>query len=147
MELRAVLDATYKTNLALGAHASASHVRNGNTNIFGAGKTVDGKPDTFWAPDEGVTTATLEFDLGGPRTFNRAMLQEQIAEGQRIEEYAVDGWHESQWREIQRGTTVGYKWLLRFGKITTTRVRLRITKSRACPTLKTFGLFLEPEGC
>jgi len=52
MELRAVLDATYKTNLALGARASASNVRDG-CDWFGAGRAVDGKPDTFWATDEG----------------------------------------------------------------------------------------------
>ena len=60
--------------------------------------------------------------------------------------FAIDGWHAGQWREIERGTTVGYKWLLRFGTVTTEKVRLRITQSRLCPTLKTFGLFLEPEG-
>jgi alpha-L-fucosidase len=143
MELRAVLDATYKTNLASGARVIASHVRNGNTDRFGANRAVDGNPDTFWAPDEGVTAATLEFDLGGPRTFNRAMLQEQVTEGQRIEEYAIDGWCEGQWHEIARGTTVGYKWLLRFDPVTTEKVRLRISRSRVCPTLKTFGLFME----
>lgn len=145
MELRAVLDATYSTNLAQGARVTASHVRDGSDG-FGADKAVDGKPNTFWAPDEGVTAATLEFDLGGPRTFNRVMLQEQITEGQRIEEYAIDSWHQGQWREIERGTTVGYKWLHRFDPVTTEKVRLRITQSRLCPTLKTFGLFLEPEG-
>ena len=144
MEWRAVLDATYGKNLALGAKASASHVRK-NSPAFGADKAVDGKSDTFWAPDEGTTEATLEFDLGGPKTFNRAMLQENIREGQRIEEYILEGLHEGEWREIKRGTTVGYKWLLRFGTVTVEKVRVRITKSRVCPTLKTFGLFFEPE--
>ncbi|MFT5473714.1 MAG: alpha-L-fucosidase [Candidatus Promineifilaceae bacterium] len=143
MELRAVLDATFATNLAHGAKAVASHVRN-DDDAYGAHNIVDGNPNTFWAPDEGVTTATLTFDLGGPKTFNRAMLQEYIREGQRIEKYQLEGWHEGAWRPIARGTTVGYKWLLRFGTVTVDKVRLRITASRVCPTLKNFGLFLEP---
>lgn len=144
MELRAVLDATFKVNLAAGARATASHVRGGDAR-YGADKTLDGRKDTFWAPDEGMTEAALEFDLGEPRTFNRLMLQENICEGQRIESYVLEGWHEGSWREIARGTTVGYKWLLRFGTVTVPKVRLRILESRLCPTLKTFGLFREPE--
>jgi alpha-L-fucosidase len=145
MEWRAVLDATYEANLALGAKVSASEVRN-NDATYGADKTVDGERDTYWSPEEGTTEATLEFDLGDPKTFNRLMLQENIRdEGQRIEAYVLEGWHEGEWREIAEGTTVGYKWLLRFGTVTVDKVRLRITKSRLCPTLQAFGLFLAPE--
>ena len=144
MELRAVIDATYDLNLAIGATARASQVRD-DSDDYAASKTIDDNPDTFWAPNEGTTSASLEFDLDGPKTFNRLMLQEDIRQGQRIEAYSLEGRHEGEWREITRGTTVGYKWLQRFGTVTVDKVRLNITEARVCPTLKTFGLYLAPE--
>ena len=46
---------------------------------------VDGNGDTYWTPADGAIQASLEIDLGRPATFDRAMLQEMIATGQRVE--------------------------------------------------------------
>ena len=64
--------------------------------------------------------------------------------GQRIEEFALDALDGGNWKEFARGTTVGYKRLLRFDDVTTSRVRLRIVNSRVCPTLSGFGLYYAP---
>ena len=88
--------------------------------------------------------ATVQFDLGKERTFNVAELGECIAVGQRIEEFALDALDGGNWKEFARGTTVGYKRLLRFDDVTTSRVRLRIVNSRVCPTLSGFGLYYAP---
>ncbi len=45
---------------------------------------------------------------------------------------------------VARGTTVGYKRLLRFSATTSQRVRLVIDSSRTNPTLSSFGLFKSP---
>jgi alpha-L-fucosidase len=74
-----------------------------------------------------------------------AMLQEQIKVGQRIEEFFLDAWTGSAWKEIVRSTTVGFKRLLRFPEVAAAKVRLRITRSRVCPTLSNFGLFRAPD--
>ncbi len=142
-ELGEVLRATFGEDLARGAIASADHVRGGDE-AFGADRALDGDPDTYWSTDDGVTAAALTLDLGQPRTFGIAMLQEQITVGQRVERFALEAWLEDGWREIARSTTIGYKRLLRFPEVTTQRVRVRIEDSRLCPTLASLGLFRAP---
>jgi alpha-L-fucosidase len=91
-----------------------------------------------------VTNAAVEYDLGPSRMFNVAMLQEDIRKGQRVESFALDAWSGKDWREIARGTTVGYKRLLRFPTVTASRVRLRILSVRAPAAISEFGLYLDP---
>jgi len=98
--------------------------------------------------------------LGQARAFNVAMLMEDIRQGQHVEAFALDVWDgagpvtdrdllgQTGWREIAKGTTIGWKKLLRFPKVTAERVRVRILKSRSGSTVfrpKTLGLFLDPE--
>ena len=142
-EFRQALDAIFDKNLALDAKAKASSVR-GNDPAFAADKITDGDKETYWTTDDGTTTADVEFDLGGDRTFNVAELAEHIATGQRISSFALEAWDGSTWKEFARGTTVGYKRLLRFPDVTTSKVRLRILDSRVCPTLSGFGLYHAP---
>jgi len=142
-QFRKVLDATFDENLALSAKAKASTVR-GNKSMFGAGNITDGDKNTYWMTDDSVTASVIEFDLGEKKTFNRVMLQEYIQIGQRVEEFAVEAWDGNNWKEFARGTTIGYKRLLRFDDITAQKVRLRINRSRVCPTISNFGLFYAP---
>jgi alpha-L-fucosidase len=69
------------------------------------------------------------------------MLQEDIRAGQRVEEFAVEAWNGRSWTLVSKGTTIGYKRLLRLPETTTRKLRLVISKSRAEPTLAAFGLF------
>ncbi|MCH7559455.1 MAG: alpha-L-fucosidase [Planctomycetes bacterium] len=142
-ELRKVLDATFKHNLAMGAAAKASCVRGDNPR-YGADKIVDGKKDTYWSTDDWTTSATLEFDLGKKCTFNVAELAEYIKVGQRVEEFVLEAQHGKTWKEFARGTTIGYKRLLRFDDTTARKVRIRILDSRVCPTISNFALFYGP---
>jgi alpha-L-fucosidase len=136
------LRSTFKTDLARGAKASAAQVRS-RSPAFSAEKTVDGAPETFWMTDDWQNTAEITYQLPARQRFNIACLQEDIQQGQRICAVALDAWQESEWREISRATTVGYKRLLRFAPVETDRVRVRILDSRVCPTLASFGLYLE----
>jgi alpha-L-fucosidase len=72
------------------------------------------------------------------------MLQEDIRTGQRVESFALDAWDGKEWKEIARGTTVGYKRLLRFPEVKSGKVRLRILEARAPAAISEFGLYLDP---
>jgi len=140
-ELRAVLDATFRQNLALASKATASSSQDAE---HGPAKAIDGDATTFWTAKPGAMAASLEIDLGKTVTFNRAMVQEHIAIGQRVEAYRLEAWDGAQWRECARGTTIGHKKLDRFADVTTRRVRLSILKARAEPAIRAFGLFRAP---
>jgi alpha-L-fucosidase len=86
----------------------------------------------------------LEIDLGQLCEFNVVELQEYIPLGQRVKLWAVDAWNGSDWLDIGKATTVGYKRLLRFPETTASRVRIRITEASACPTINHVGLYKAP---
>ncbi|UCD51466.1 MAG: alpha-L-fucosidase [Phycisphaerales bacterium] len=143
MELRKVLDQTFDEDLARGKPARASNVR-GDDPQFGADKLTDGDRNTYWATDDDVREARVSVDLGGPTTFNLVRIQEYIQLGQRIEGFAVGARGDGQWQEIATGTTIGPRRILRFDDVTADRVGVRITASRACPTLSTLEVYQAP---
>jgi len=142
-ESRKGRDAIFKENLAAGAKATASNVK-GNDAAFTAARITDDDKESYWTTDNGTTSATVEFDLGKERTFNVAELAEHIEIGQRISEFVLEVPDGTNWKEFARGTTVGYKRLLRFEPVTASKVRVRIVDSRVCPTLSDFGLYFAP---
>ena len=140
---RELLDATFGTDLARGARASASNVRGADPR-FAAANVLDGRRDTYWATDDAVTTPELVLDLGRAVTFNVVSLREHLPLGQRAEDWALDRWTGGAWREFARGTAIGSRRLWRCGDVTTDRVRLRITKAPASLALSELGLHREP---
>jgi len=46
--------------------------------------------------------------------INVVMLQEDITKGQRVESFTVEALTEQGWQEVAKGTTVGYKRMVRF---------------------------------
>ncbi|MBW3624671.1 MAG: alpha-L-fucosidase [Armatimonadetes bacterium] len=139
-EFKTKLDAIFKDDLAKGKPATASHTR-GNDRRFGPAQTLDGKANTYWTTEDGITSAWLEVDLGQPTRFNVAGIQEAIELGQRVTAYRLDHWDGDEWKTFAKGTTVGRKKLDRFEPVTTQRVRLVIEDARACPAIRSFGLW------
>jgi alpha-L-fucosidase len=88
------------------------------------------------------------FSLAGPTRFNVASIREDLRSGQRIEAFALDVWDGADWREIARGTTVGWKKLVRVPAVEAAKVRLRVLRSRGevVPVLPpdAIGLFVDP---
>ena len=127
-ELGDRLRATFAENLAAGARTS-----------FLPGPRASGRPGRH---------PSWVLDLPGPARFNVAMVGEDLRRGQRIEAFAFDVWDGQDWKEIARGTTVGWKRLLRFPAVTADRIRLRVMKARGEAALAgpsgPFGLFFDP---
>lgn len=143
-EFGELLRRMYAVNYASGATTKASNVRGGDER-FAAAKMLDADRNTYWATDDNVTAATVEFDLGREQNFNVVRLRENISLGQRIDEFAVDVWRDNGWAEFGKGTSIGAQRLLRGERVTTRKVRLRIIKAAASPCLSDFGLFAEPQ--
>ena len=119
-------------NLLAGLSPKASDER-GRT--FSAKAVTDGDYDTYWATNDDVISATIEFDLPQAEKINRMMLQEYIPLGQRVKSFVVEYNQAGEWIPVkfnEETTTIGYKRLLRFETITTDKIRVRFTDSRAC---------------
>ena len=133
---------TFQHNLAQGAKATASSVSN-NDPKFAASKAADGDPNTYWKAADGHTTAELTMDMGHKVQFNRVMLEESLAVGQRVEAFEFDIWTGSDWQKITTATTIGYKRILTFDTVQAQKVRILIQQARAVPTIATFGLYMD----
>ena len=66
---------------------------------------------------------------GRPVTISVADLREDIERGQAVARYALEGFDGSAWRELARGTTIGYRRIERFPAATVSRVRVRVLES------------------
>jgi alpha-L-fucosidase len=139
-EFRSIIDETFAVNLAQSKPVTGSNTRL-NHRKFSPKNIVDPDPDSYWAADDGISSASVEVDLQGAVTFDRILLQEPIRFGQRISEFSVEALSDSGWTEIGHETTVGYKRLLRIQPVTTDKVRVKILKSNNVPALSNFGLY------
>ena len=140
---KAVKDA-FATNLVTKSKASASNVR-GNSKQFDATNVIDNNKETYWATDDAVINASLMVDFSKPTTFNRFLVQEYIRLGQRVKSFTVEAFVDGSWKEITKGTTIGYKRILRFPTIKATKIRLNITDSKACPLISNIEIYNAPQ--
>jgi alpha-L-fucosidase len=81
----------------------------------------------------GERTAERAVDLGRPIMVGIADLREDIARGQAVARYVLEGSDGGLWRVLSRGTTIGFRKLDRFGPVAVRRVRLRIEDAVAPP--------------
>ena len=128
------------TSLTTNARATASNVYHSLAE-YGPDKAVDGSDDTRWATDEGTTSAWLEVDLGKPTTFSRAAMRQAFPELKRIHRFAVEYFHEGQWKACCQGEDPGERVSLRFLPVTAQRVRLNLLDATGGPTIWEFQLF------
>ena len=143
IEMNKVVKQTFAANLAKNAKVEATNARGGSKK-FGPQNAVDEKNDTYWATDDDVTTASLTITLKKPTLFNRFLSQEYIRLGQRVKGFTVEALVDGQWKELGKGSTIGYKRILRFPAVETTQVRFSITDAKAAPVISVVGLYNAP---
>lgn len=139
-EFKAILDESFSLNLAKNQKVSANSQRY-NHSKFSPQNTVDQDPKTYWATEDDILPADLEVDLVREETFDRIVIQEPIEFGQRISQFEIDIFDSQQWKNIFKGTTIGYKRILRIPKVKTNKIRLRITAANNTVAISNFGLF------
>ncbi|HKK67301.1 MAG TPA: alpha-L-fucosidase, partial [Bacteroidales bacterium] len=69
-KLAKAINADFDENLALSKNVSATNVR-GNSKKYAAANVTDDNPDSYWATDDQVKTASLEIDFQQPIEMNR----------------------------------------------------------------------------
>lgn len=135
-EFKLWMDGIYTRDIALDQRVSASSIRLSHPR-FSPRLAVDGFYDSYWATDDGMTTGYLEVDLGSPTMIDGVVIQEYIPLGQRVAKHHIEFWDGQTWHEAVSGTTIGYK-RIHWCKLKTSRIRLVITRSRACPLINSF---------
>lgn len=74
----------------------------------------------------GAAQATHEVQLTTPRRVGVVELRERIEEGQRVAAFVLEGLEDGAWRELLRGTTIGYRRVQRIPQGMVGALRLRV---------------------
>ena len=88
-----------------------------------------------------------------PTTFNRFLVEEDIAKGQRVKKFALEAEVDGKWMPlkdelVENGdglTTIGHCRIVCFPTIKATKLRFTITDSKCTPIIKKLGVYLAPE--
>ncbi|MBC9796848.1 alpha-L-fucosidase [Sinomicrobium weinanense] len=137
---RKLIDDTFRTNLAANAPATATAYR-GESPDYAATRVTDGNKESYWATDDGVTTASVEIDLEKDQKISYILLQEYISLGQRVKSFTVEARQGDGWAKIAEGTTIGYKRILKTGAVNTDKIRVNITDAKACPLISNIEVY------
>lgn len=123
----------------------ATNIR-GNAKSYGPNMVNDQNSDSYWATDDGIISATLVFEFEEAIAFNRFLVQEYIALGQRVKAFTLEILSEDeQWIEVASETTIGYKRILRLPNLMTKTIRLTIRDAKACPCISNIELYNAPQ--
>ena len=91
---------------------------------------------------EAAEITDLTAKLNKPISPSYLVLQEDIKQSQRIEEFALDCLKDDSWEEVCKGTVVGFKRICPLPSGLSSKTwRLRILSCRGEPALKTFALY------
>jgi len=131
--------ASFATDLAQGAVASASHVRGKG---YEAAKVLDGNRDTYWSAPDGVTMPSLTLDLPPGRAFDLIRIREYLPLGVRVTRFAVDAEVNGAWQQLAEHECISAQRIIRLpAPVTARRVRLRIVDAPVCPAISELSLF------
>lgn len=142
-ELVATIKADFKTELLAKSKVTANNSR-GNSAEFAAKNVIDGHKDTFWATDDTVKTASIEFAFDEPTAIDRILLQEYIKLGQRVKAFTVEAKVDGQWKTIANETTIGYKRILRLERVLASALKINITDSKASVVISNIEAYNAP---
>jgi alpha-L-fucosidase len=139
-EWKKLKDATFSKNLAEHAKASAEAYR-GQSRQYAAKNVTDGNKDTYWATDDHVTSGSIVVELDEAQTLKYLSIQEYIRLGQRVKKFNVEVWKNDEWINVASGTTIGYKRILSLGSVKSSKIRVNITESKACPLISNIEIY------
>lgn len=154
-QLGNLLETRLGTDLAKSATLTASATREAGANrSYDVKNITDGDKTTYWATDDDVLSASVTFEWDAPQTVRYIMLQEPIANGQRVRSFKVETSTDGTNWTARGGniatTTIGYKRIIPLNGSTSSSygtgyevkyVRVTINDSRACPLISNISVF------
>ena len=129
------LKAAFAENLVPGAELICDSEKAGH----GIKTVIEDSYSDYYMPDS--CSADIKIKLTKPENLGYAVIKENILKSQRVENFAIDIYENGYFREIYRGTVIGYKRIVPLGSVSTDCVRIRITDSRVAPTISFIGLY------
>jgi alpha-L-fucosidase len=76
-----------------------------------------------------------------PATIDRVVIQEDIAKGERVLAYRVEGKKDGAWAELASGTNIGHKHIDKFPPQSLSEIRLTVMEYKSKPQIKNFAVY------
>ena len=141
LAFRDLREKEFKTDLAKGKKVDATIIRGKG---YEASNVNDGNPETYWSARDNQTTADIIIDFGTETEVNRIVLQEYVRLGQRVQEFKIEALTGNEWKPVIDGTTIGYKIIRKFPVVRTSKIKVIISKSKACPVISNLEIYRAP---
>jgi alpha-L-fucosidase len=85
--------------------------------------------------------ATVQAKLKQPTKIDTVILQEEIAHGERVRAYTIEGRVEGKWTQLGQGSAIGHKRIQPVSPVTVDAVRLVVTRAAAEPMIRTLAVY------
>lgn len=102
---------------------------------------LDNNKNTYWTTDDDINTGAIEIEFTQPKKVSYILLQEYIKLGQRIKGFNIEVLKNNEWHQVADATTIGYKRILKIDPVTTERIRINISDSKACPVISNVEVY------
>lgn len=83
----------------------------------------------------------LALTLESPSLVDHVVTMEDLAYGERVREYVIEGRVGPDWRLLAQGTAIGHKKIDRFEPVSVTALRLRVTTAAAEPRIRRLAAY------
>lgn len=141
LAFRTLLKKEFEKDVAKGKDVVSSSVRGKG---YEGSNVNDGNAETYWTTSDVQTSGDVIINLGEETEVNRIVLQEYIKLGQRVQEFQVSALSDGNWEKLIDGTTIGYKIIRKFPTIKTSKIKVTISKTKACPIISNIELYRAP---
>jgi len=135
-----LVDDAFAINLALKSKVISNSYR-ANSKEFSPKNLIDANKETYWATDDNILKANIEIDLGKQKTVNYIVIQEYIKLGQRIKSFSIEVLKDNKWKTVSKGTTIGYKRIIKIDTIETQKIRINFLDAKACPVISNIEVY------
>lgn len=137
-ELGSHLKDTFAQCITPEARVVASREEKGHT-----AEAIQMEDENYYKAPDGVESTILTFKWENTNRINHIVLKEAIQLSQRIESFVIEAKVDEGYKKIYEGRVVGSCKICPFDTVETDEIRLKILKSRVCPTIQFVGIYKE----
>jgi alpha-L-fucosidase len=135
-EIGDFINESFKCNIIVNGIINATFT-DSNYNV----DNIEVEDGSYWKAMDYCNACTINIEWDTKKTIRYVMLQEQIEESQRVENFSIGAEVDGIFKVIYQGTTIGYKKICNVNNVKTRKLRIAFNEFRISPIIKYVGIF------